>query len=176
MHYRQQVLTITYSFARLFPTPKRKQRWNDNRVWCLPSLWLYVQSLVEKKNVGQLFSYNVYNLRKHYTVTVVGCRKPLTGKPDRTLLIACRTLVISSKGNRERRKKLKPVLRARTLGISSPGFLVYAKKFPVPSNYQNWFISWKNVVSHVKRFSDLNRLQQKQKMILMFSCLIIKFR
>ena len=90
-----------------------------------------------KKNVGQLFSYNVYNLRKHYTVTVVGCRKPLTGKPNRTLLIAYRTLVISSKGNRERRKKLKPVLRAKTLGISSPGFLVYAKKFPVPSNYQN---------------------------------------
>ena len=148
MHYRQQVLTITYSFARLFPTPKRKQRWNDNRFWCLPSLWLYVQSLVEKKNFGQLFSYNVDNFRKHYTVTVVGCLKPLTGKPDRALLIACRTLVIfwhfqASKGNRERSEKLNPVLRARTLGISIPGFLVNAKKFPVPSNYQNWFKSWK---------------------------------
>ena len=86
----------------------------------------------KKKKNGQLFSYNVYKLRKHYKVTVVGCRKPLTGKPDTTLLIACRTLVISSKGNCERREKLKPVLRARTLGISIPGFLVNAKKISCP--------------------------------------------
>lgn len=34
----------------------------------------------------------------------------------------------------------------------------------------------KNVVSHVKIFSDLNRLQRKQKMTLMFFCPVMTFR